>query len=236
MVRKTWIVTFVSLLLITSCATQTVNLSDYQGTGEFTTQMFKNLTFDKVGRPVFSNALEKRPTKLGEQFFLVDFVANKPIRTFQIAIVDNETATLKAPLAIIFEWTGTGIAVGLQTVMDLEPSSRTVGEGLLVIMTVPLITTVGGLAAGIVASIPEMATQMNRVWFSRKEVLVSYTTYDYDEAGRLIQMKTQSPSPDGEEVSVTTVFSYETEGETPIKTEVISVPENKTRRIVDSGL
>lgn len=220
-------------LLLTACATQRLNLEDYRNPNlpDPTSKMFKNLTFDKTGLPVFSEILEKRPSGKGEQFYLVDYDSpERPLRTFQIALIRGEKASVMSPLQIIFEWTGSGIVVGLNSVLRSDLATKT-PEDLLVVMTVPVITTVGGFIAGVVASIPEINTQVNRIFITKKEILVSYTTYEYDDQNRLVSMKAQSPTQDSKEVSATTKFFYDGDSAEPTKAEVTSVPENKTRVI-----
>ncbi len=226
-----------SIILLTSCATQTVKLSEYPSndlTATTTTKFYTQLTFDQFGRPLYLKPVATRPTQANALFYLVDEINHQPQRAFQIAIIRHDTASLLPPLNIIFEWTATGMVIGLDLISQVEISGDQ-PEQFLVIMTIPVIISVGGLVAGVIASIPEFANQLQRIFLTHQEILISYSTYQYDQLSRLVQIKTQSPSADGTAVSVSTRFFYTGEVPTPIKAEVTSFPENKTRIIQPGG-
>ncbi len=226
-----------NIILLTSCATQTVDLSEYPSndlTSAATTKFYTQLTLDQFGRPLYLKPVATRPTQASALFYLVDEINHRPQRAFQIAIIRHDTASLLPPLRIIFEWTATGIVVGLDLISQAEVSGNQ-PEEFLAIMTIPVILSVGGLVAGVIASIPEIANQLHRIVITHQEILISYSTYQYDQLSRLVKIKTQSPSPDGTEVSVNTRFFYNGELPIPIKAEVTTFPENKTRIIQFGG-
>ena len=71
----------------------------------------KKIDFDSHGLPLFQSVLNKRPDKVGDAFTLVLYAKDRPVKSFDIIIVQQET-DLKKPLNVLYTWTGKGFAVG----------------------------------------------------------------------------------------------------------------------------
>jgi hypothetical protein len=72
--------------------------------------------------------------------------------------------------------------------------------------------------------------ELSRVIVNARETLISRTVYEYDERGRIRFMRLYPPEERATEL-VKTEFSYAGDSETPFKTDVLSVVENKVRTI-----
>ena len=158
----------------------------------------------------------------------------RPVRSDDIAIIEQPHADMKRPLAIVYEWTGRGFRGGLDwSGHFVGPfyGSRDEAVVYLVIVTAPIVIGgVTGFVVGIVSSIPEAASELRRVIVNAREMVMGYTLYEYDEKGRIRFMKLYPPEEHAEEL-VTTEFHYAGDSDIPSKTEVTSLVEKKMRMI-----
>lgn len=196
--------------------------------------MVKKIEYDEHGRPLFRKKLGTRPGGAGEQFTLVHAVNERPVRSYDIAIIEQQQADMRKPLAIINEWTGRGFQGGLDISGNLGRSFYGSGREAvlyLAIMTAPIVIGgVTGFVVGIVSSIPETAIELRRVIVNAQEMVMGYTLYEYDEKGRIRSMKLYPPEEHAEEL-VNTEFHYAGQSDVPSRTEVTSRVEHKIRMV-----
>ena len=223
------------MLVLSGCMTERVKpLVEYPSVPNQTTFMVKKIEYDEHGRPLFREKLGTRPGGAGEQFTLVHAVNERPVRSYDIAIIEQQQADMRKPLAIVYEWTGRGFQAGLDISGHLGVSFYGSGREAalyLAIMTAPIVIGgVTGFVVGIVSSIPETAIELRRVIVNAQEMVMGYTLYEYDEKGRIRSMKLYPPVEHAEEL-VNTKFHYAGESEVPSKTEVTSRVEHKIRMV-----
>jgi hypothetical protein len=158
------------------------------------------------------------------------------MRSYDIAIVDQQKVDPGKPLAVIYEWTGKGFEGGLTIAGQMFPNgvslnSRDDALAYLAIRTAPIVIGgVAGFVVGVVSSIPETATELRKVVVNTRETVIGYTVYEYDEKGRIRNMKLYPPLESAEEL-VKTEFFYTEGNEVPSRTEVTSMVEKKVRLI-----
>jgi hypothetical protein len=195
--------------------------------------LVEKIEYDEHGRPLFNDVLKKRPSHAQDRFTIVQFSGGRPVVSYDIAIVGEEQIDLKKPLSVIYEWTGKGFEAGFQISghmmgAEIHASGRDAAV-YLTIMTAPIIIGgVTGFVIGIAESIPDTAAELRKVIVNKREKVTAYTNYEYDEEGR---MRSMNLYPPGEHIEalVRTRFMYAGKCRDPYKTEIMSVPENKTR-------
>ncbi len=197
--------------------------------------LVKKIGYDRHGRPQFGDRLSRRPGSAGETFTVVHAISNRPVRSYDIAIVESK-ADLTRPFAVIYDWTGRGFEGGVEISSGIFPQDGTIQSGkeaaaYLAIKAAPIaIATVTGFVVGVLASIPETAVELKNVVVNAHETIIGYTEYSYDERNRIKFMKLYPPAEHADEL-VKTEFIYEGNGEAPVRTEVTSVAEKKVRII-----
>jgi hypothetical protein len=228
---------FISVLIISGCMTERVaQFATYPDVPKQSIYLVKKVEYDSHGRPLFQGTLNSRPGKAGELFAVVHSVNGKPVRSYDIVIVEQNKADMQRPLAVVYEWTGRGFEGGLEISQGLFPNGVTINSGgealaYLAIRTAPVVIGgITGFAVGVLSSIPETASELRKVIVNARETVVGYTVYEYDEKGRIKFMKMYPPAEHAEEL-VFTEFHYVGEGDVPSKTEVTSRVEHKIRMV-----
>lgn len=234
---------FLPFLLIAGCATHQTDLSVYYPSeGKQATVMIVKITeYDAQGRPVFSKILKERPAREGDQFTLVQFIDNRPERSFDIVIA-SERPDMTRPFRVIYEWTGKGFKAGvasgknyIDVVLKEKQTSQTESNSLTGLESTTavgpvLVLSVGGFIVGLAASVPATMQELSHVIVSAYESVISYSTYEYDSKQRLSRVKTYLPSDLSHEI-IKTVYFYQDDETIPSKTEIVSFPENTVRTI-----
>lgn len=196
--------------------------------------MARKIEYDEYGRPLFREKLGRRPGNAGEQFTLIQAVNERPVRSYDFAIIEQQQADMKKPLAVVYAWTGRGFRGGLDVsghfAGSFHGSGREAAVYLAVITAPIVIGGVTGFVVGIVSSIPETATELRRVIVNAREIVTGYTLYEYDEKGRIRFMKMYPPEEHAEEL-VKTEFHYTGGSDVPSRTEVTSRVEKKMRLV-----
>jgi hypothetical protein len=207
---------------------------EYPSVPKQSTFLVKKVEYDVHGRSLFPVRLRDRPGKAGEMFTIVHSVNNRTVRSYDIAIIEQQQADMRRPFAVVYEWTGRGFQGGLDISGQFTGSFYGSGReaaAYLAIVTAPIVIGgVAGFVVGIVSSIPETATELKRVIVNARETVIGYTVYEYDEKGRIRFMKMYPPEEHAEEL-VRTEYQYSGDSDTPSKTEVTSQVEKKTRMI-----
>jgi len=223
------------LLVLSGCMTERIQpITEYPSVSKQTSFMVQKIEYDEYGRPLFRETLGRRPGGAGECFTLVQAVNERPVRSYDIAIIDQPQADMNKPLAIVYEWTGRGFQGGLDFSGHFAGSFHGSGRdavAYLAIMTAPIVIGgVTGFVVGIVSSIPETASELRRVIVNAREMVMGYILYEYDEKGRIRFMKMYPPEERAEEL-VKTEFHYTGDVDAPSKTEVTSRVEKKMRMV-----
>ena len=222
------------LLILQGCMAGGVRPADrYASAPVRSTLLVEKTDYDGHGRPLFNDVLKKRPSQVDDRFTIVEFSESRPIISYDITIVGEERVELRKPVSVIYEWTGKGFEVGFQISGHfLGGEIHATGRDALVylaIMTAPIIIGgVTGFVIGVAESIPASASELRKVIVDKREKVTAYTRYEYDEEGRIRSMNLYPPGEYAEAL-VSTRFMYAGKGREPYKTEVMSVPENKTR-------
>jgi hypothetical protein len=231
------------VFVLAACAPHKADLAAYYPPGGQTpaVSLFKNIAYDVHGKPVFSTALQERPSHEGEQFVAVQYVGSKAVRSFDI-IVAPERADMARPFKVIYEWTGKGFKAGVasgksfaDSVMreqQKDASGSPVQTGTEKAMAVGpvILLSVGGFVVGLAASIPATVQELAHAGVSARERVLSYSVYEYDGKQRLGGMKTYLPTDISHEI-IKTDFFYQDNETTPSETQITSYPENTVRTI-----
>jgi hypothetical protein len=216
------------------CMTERVHpAAEYPSVPKQSLFLVKKIEHDDHGRPRFTSTLSDRPGKSGEMFTIVHAVNNRPVRSYDIAILDLQKPDMRRPLAVIYEWTGKGFEVGLVISEMLMPNGFSgSGEAALAYLAFKaapiVIGGVTGFVIGLVSSVPATAAELKHVIVNAREMVIVYTVYEYDERGRIRFMKLYPPQEYPSEL-VKTEFFYSEGSVDPYKTEVTSVVEKKVR-------
>lgn len=223
------------LLVLSGCMTERVKpITEYPPVPKQTTFMVQKIEYDEYGRPLFREKLGRRPGGAGECFTLVQTVNERPVRSYDIAIIEQQQADMKKPLTIVYEWTGRGFQGGLDFSGHFAGSFYGSGREAavyLAIITAPIVIGgVTGFLVGIVSSISETASELRLVIVNAREMVTGYNLYEYDEKGRIRFMKMYPPEEHAEEL-VKTEFNYTGDSDVPSKTEVTSLVEKKKRMV-----
>lgn len=198
--------------------------------------LVKKVGYDVHGRPLFNDRISSRPGSVGDQFTVVHAVGGRPARSYDIAVVEGTQADLKRPFAVIYDWTGRGFEGGIAITSGISPqgatiSSREEAAAYLAIKAAPIVVaTVTGFVVGVLASIPATAIELKNILVDAREMVIASTEYAYDEQGRIRFMKLYPPVEHAGEL-VRTDFHYDRDSTIPIRTEVTSLAEKKTRSL-----
>jgi hypothetical protein len=66
--------------------------------------MVKKIDYNLHGGPLFREKIGTRPDRSSEQFTLVHAVNGRVVRSYDIAIIEQQHADMSKPLAIVFDW------------------------------------------------------------------------------------------------------------------------------------
>lgn len=142
------------VLVLTGCMIERVQpAAEYPPVPKQTIFLVSKIEYDDHGRPLFSHIVSRRPGSSGDRFTIVHAVNNKPVRSYDIAIVEQQKADMGKPLAVIYEWTGKGFEGGLAISQGLFPNgfsanSRDEALAYLAIRVAPVV--IGGVTGFVV--------------------------------------------------------------------------------------
>jgi hypothetical protein len=188
-------------LLIIYCGTQQAQLRDddileYNLTYSF----YKTISYDKYHRPVITDKIE-RPTKDKEQFHIVAYNNNSPIRSYDILVQDiKKSFDLTKPFKLIFEWTGKGVKEGGKLVginMETEgtkskPTQQNINYPYpfsIIPFGAIMIGGTLGFFVGIYKGTVQLPKELKKIVIEGKEIMLGYTEYYYDLNERLALIK-----------------------------------------------
>jgi hypothetical protein len=224
-------------LVTNGCMTERVRpTTEYPSVAKQSAFLVKKIEYDTYGRPLFQERLGSRPGGAGERFTIVHAVNDRPSRSYDIAIVEQQKADMSKPLSVVYEWTGKGFEVGLAISHGIVPSSYSASSSndalvYLAAITAPVVVGgVTGFVVGVVSSIPETVVELRNLLVNARETVINYTVYEYDEKGRIRFMKLYPPAEHAQEL-VKTEFHYAGDRDSPSRTDVTS-PIEKSVRVI----
>jgi len=227
-------------LLLSACASRpkTVAPADPR----LRTLLLSGLAYDDLGVPDFSrNILKDRPRERGAKFTFVQFIEERPIKSYEIAITDPPRPDMLRPIRLIFEWTGQGFITGLEMTGEMISEQSLIGHSeeavlaALVIITAPIVIgTIGGFAIGVGASVPLTGEELKKIPVRTSEVILTFSDYEHDERGRLMRIKTYLYTAP-HNLLVQTDYHYRSNDHKPSRTEIKSIPENRVRVLPEAA-
>lgn len=224
---------FLIAVVVTGCVTNRIELRESSGSGIAET-IVSVIAYDEKGLPLVGAPLARRPSTPGDHFTLVRLMQNRPVISYDIAVVRQKPDFAK-PFQAVYEWTGKGFEWGANATgewasgfaMQAHNTEEAV-LGLAIIVTPVTVGTVGGFVVGIVDGIKQTAVELGKV-AAKGEQVITCSAYDYDGMNRLVRMRMLSP--DQRQELVRTEFEYEQGGTIPVRTVVKSMVERKERDI-----
>jgi len=130
MMRSAIVLPCCLFLVLCGCMTERVQpVREYPAVPKQSTFLVKKVGYDGHGRPLFNERLDSRPGAAGDQFTIVHAVNERPVRSYDIAIVEQQKADMGRPLAVLYEWTGKGFEGGLAISSGIVPNGFTDREG-----------------------------------------------------------------------------------------------------------
>jgi len=223
-------------LMHTGCMTERVQpASEYRSVQNQSTFLVKKIDFDEHGRPLFRDRLRFRPGGAGQLFTIVHTISDRPSRSYDIAVVEQQKADMGKPLAIVYEWTGRGFEGGLVIADGITPhgysgDARELAVVLAIKAAPVVIGGVAGFVVGLVSSVPQTASELKNVIVNTRETVIGYTSYEYDEKNRIRFMKLYPPTEHSDWI-VKTEFHYTGDSAVPEKAEVTSLIEQQVRTV-----
>jgi len=229
--RRVAVLFMVVCLLGTGCATTQVKLDQPTASLQMQELLIDHVEYDSKGLPRFTSKLRDRPTKAGERFTIVRFLNGRAEISYDIAVVGPESDFTK-PFQAIYEWTGRGFqagaggtAVTAHIVQGVHGGDRDAAVVALAIVIAPVVIgTAGGFVVGVVDSMRVTVQEILKVVQGNRERALTYTTYGYDTAERLMLTRMYKADGSGEEV-IRTEFSYQGESREPFESVVTTYPD-----------
>lgn len=172
---------FLAIFLFTGCTTKQIDINKITNKEDFELKYTKNINYNiKNNKIEFINFLEKRPTT--GNFKLLYFQDKLLKMSFDIKVIDKNKMELKKPLKTIGEYTGGGFKLGIESLGHTNTNDP-------IVLTIPIITTIGGFIVGVIASTPDIIRELkDSIIVNNTEVLNYYKTYLYDENNKLINV------------------------------------------------
>jgi len=194
----------------------------------------KNVRYDRHGLPKFGPVLPERPSDPGEQYTVVYYSNNKPVKSYEISVAGERRPDIIKPFEVLFQWTGAGFMVGASMVWGAGPVQFSYDAKTDMLYTTATLAPVvvmatGGFIVGVVAGMLSAAEELRYAVLRPYDVVLSATLYEYDQNNRLKRLRMFLPDERTEVVR--TEYFYEDSEVVPVKMESRSYPENKVRTI-----
>lgn len=234
--RKTFFLFMTFTLVSAGCAARRADLEAPVQPGNLPQKVVvvKGVGYDQYGLPKFGAVLKDRPTEPGEQFTLVYEVNNRPVKSFEIAVIGERKPDIAKPIKVLFEWTGKGFIVGASMVYGTGPVHFSYDAKTNMVYTTASLAPVvvmatGGFIVGVVAGMVSAGEELRCAVIGPRELVLSSTVYEYDQQGRLKRLRMFLPDEKTEVVRTEYVYA---DGElVPGKAESRSYPEDTVRTI-----
>jgi hypothetical protein len=220
-------------LLLSACATNHATIVTHDS--DVFEVIVHSLEYNDKGLPVVGTPLEKRPSKPGEYFTLVQLSKGRPVMSYDVSVL-SEKPDLTKPFKTIYHWTGKGFTLYKPSGFNCAEYTTHLNECLnpvfAVVAVVDVVGIAGGIAGGIVVGvadgIKQTGLELSKVVLNEEQVMTC-TVFEYDKHDRLISMRMMTPDRSTE--LALTRFEYEDERPTPNKAVVESPIEKKVYQV-----
>jgi len=218
------------VLILAGCGTKRVKIEDQRAAIKFHEIFVRKVEYSTKGLPFFPNQLSDRPSKTGDRFTIVQFIHDRPVTSFDIAVV-GPNPDFTRPFKVVYEWTGKGFQAGAEgTYVTLNISSHAQihdRNGALIVFGIILapivVSTAGGFIIGVADGIKTAAQETGKIILGNYEQVVTYTTYAYDVRDRLFLMRMYRADASRKELA-RTEYTYTGDSAVPAKTVVTTYP------------
>lgn len=196
-------------------------------------ELASGVGYDGYGRPVFGQKLDKRPSGPGSLFVILARDAQGRVRSsYLVAVTKPDGPDMAQPFNVLYTWTGKGFKRAGKLLKDIftgepryESSPGEVTLYVLVAVTGVTVLITGGVVVGIADGTWEAGSEIGKLLVKGHEVLASFSTYEYDDNGRIRKIRSYLPGDPPEEIIYTT-FNYKEASETPVETLTKSLIDN----------
>lgn len=229
----------IAAMLLSGCAAKHAGTREQQAGVRFREVLVREVEYSPKGLPIFSNRLERRPSRGGDRFTLVRFINDRPATSFDIAVL-GPNADFTRPFKAIYEWTGKGFQAGaLGSAATLDLASHAGGQVhdrndavivLAVILTPMAVGAAGGFLIGLADGIKTTVEEMGKVVLGNYEQVATYTTYTYDAHDRLYLMR-MFRADDSLQELVRTDYTYEADSPVPVTTVITTYPDGTIKTL-----
>ncbi len=233
---KILLLSSISAALVVGCAPKTADLTapGLPGGAAPTVVLVKNVRYDRHGLPKFGPVLPERPSDPGEQYTVVYYANNRPVKSYEISVAGERRPDIVKPFEVLFQWTGAGFMVGASMVWGDGPvqfsyDARTDMFYTTATLAPVVVMAAGGFIVGVVAGMLSAGEELRYAMLRPYDVVLSAMLYEYDQNSRLKLLRMFLPDEKTELVQ--TEYFYEDSGIIPVKMESRSYPENKVRVI-----
>lgn len=222
------------VVLLASCAANHKVMSPAPVRNEL---IVSEMLHNDKGLPILGTVLHKRPSLPGEHFTMVQLADNRPLVSYDIALIKGGPDFNK-PLEAIYKWSGKGFSLGLNVtgaLIDGLHGNYAHGNGndalaaLVVVFAPVAIGSVTGFVIGVGDGAVQSMVELKKFALGSNEKILTCTLYDYDLHGRLFRMRMLTP--DRSKELVRTIFEYSGNGPVPVRTVVDSFVEGMERDI-----
>ena len=168
------------LILYTGCTVQETNINHphLKSKSFYTIKYAKDIIYNKqINQLKILGLTEKRP--IAGNFKLLYFEKELLIMSFDINIKDENKFEPLNPLKTLVTHTGDGLKLGLDIISNTHASNT---DAMKVLISIPIVTTIGGFVLGLVVSIPSIALELkDLIIINEVEILNYQTIYMYDK-------------------------------------------------------
>jgi len=220
-------------LLLSACATNHATIVTHDS--DVSEVIVHALEYNDKGLPVVRTPLERRPSKPGEYFTLVQLSKGRPVMSYDIGVV-SEKPDLTKPFKTIYHWTGKGFTMFKPSGFNCAEYTTNLNDCanpvFAIIAVADVVGIAGGIAGGIVVGvadgIKQTGLELSKVVLNEEQV-ITCTVFEYDKLNRLISMRMMTPDRSTE--LALTRFEYEDARPTPIRSFVESPIEKKVYQV-----
>lgn len=235
MVRRTTAFLLCIALAFSACATKHALHEGPCAQTACSEVLIRQTDYTPRGLPAFTRPLGERPARPGDSFTIVQLLNGRPARSYDIVVVELE-GDFARPFKVMYEWTGRGFAGGarvasytLESALHINVNRKEEAMAALGIVLAPVVIgTAGGFVIGIADGVRATAAEIGKVVAGKQERIVAYTTYDYDDSDRLVQMRMFNAAVAGQEL-VRTEYTYAGDGPEPRNATITSFPSGDVR-------
>lgn len=200
------------------------------------------LAYDAKGLPSVPEPLARRPAAAGERFSIVHLERGRPVESFDVAVVGG-APDFREPFRVVYRWTRDGLEWGLRGSANVlgalgesgpvfqKEDSRDAAFVAVVVLGVVAAPTAAGAVGGSVMGLADgaraTAQELGKLLRGKRERLLTYTLYFYDDRDRLVLTRLYA-ADQGREVARTR-FRYLADAASPTGIEVTDLVEGTSK-------